>query len=77
MESTLNDLNSALKRTLGQLNGDNKVSLSADLHNTDQFPDKKVSLLANEALDLLSEIRLLLEPGHLILADHFLGMQRV
>lgn len=44
------------------------------LHHPDGLPDKRLSVLASEALDLLSDIRLELEPGHLILADHFMGM---
>ena len=74
MEATLSTLNSALKSALGQLNKDHGDSLNADLHDTDRLPDKKLSALASESLDLLSEIRLLLEPAHLILADHFLGI---
>ncbi|KAF2729065.1 O-methyltransferase glim-like protein, partial [Polyplosphaeria fusca] len=37
------------------------------------LPDKKIFGLASEALDILSEIQLSLEPAPQILADHFLG----
>ncbi|PVI02648.1 S-adenosyl-L-methionine-dependent methyltransferase, partial [Periconia macrospinosa] len=37
------------------------------------LPAKKASQISLEALDLLSQVRLLLEPPQLVLADHFLG----
>ncbi|KAI1435781.1 S-adenosyl-L-methionine-dependent methyltransferase [Xylaria sp. CBS 124048] len=73
MESILQQLVYSLKSTSQRLSGDLNQSLNAALHDDSKLPDRKASLLAAEALDLLSEIRLLLEPGHLVLADHFLG----
>lgn len=73
MEPILLDLIDSLKAASRKLKGDAKTSLQTALHDTEKLPDQKLSLLASETLDLLSEIRLLLEPGHLILADHFLG----
>ncbi|KAI1778790.1 S-adenosyl-L-methionine-dependent methyltransferase [Hypoxylon cercidicola] len=73
MESILLDLIDSLKSASLKLNGNAKNSLQTALHDTEKLPDRKLSSLASETLDLLSEIRLLLEPGHLILADHFLG----
>ncbi|OTB04090.1 hypothetical protein M426DRAFT_321185 [Hypoxylon sp. CI-4A] len=73
MEPILLDLIDSLKTASLRLNGDAKQTLQTTLHNTEKLPDRKLSLLASETLDLLSEVRQLLEPGHLILADHFLG----
>ena len=47
--------------------------LLAVLHDPKQLPNMRMSGLAAEAIDLLGEIDLLLEPGHMVLADHFLG----
>ncbi|POS75431.1 hypothetical protein DHEL01_v206173 [Diaporthe helianthi] len=73
MESVLRSLASALELAMGQLDGDFKASLDTALHNTEELPDKILYSAASEVLDLLSKVRLLLEPAHLILADHFLG----
>ncbi|KAI0468893.1 S-adenosyl-L-methionine-dependent methyltransferase [Xylaria cf. heliscus] len=73
MESVLHNLINSLKSASHRLSGDLNQSLNAALHDDTKLPDRKTSLLAAQALDLLSEIRLLLEPGHLILADHFMG----
>ncbi|KAF3058036.1 Myricetin O-methyltransferase [Daldinia childiae] len=43
------------------------------LHNHDRLPDQQVGNLSATAVDLLGEAELLLKPGHLILAGHFLG----
>ncbi|KAK8157443.1 O-methyltransferase-domain-containing protein [Phyllosticta citrichinensis] len=37
------------------------------------LPDPELTKLANKSIDLLHEIEQMLEPGHLVLADHFLG----
>ncbi|KAI1824922.1 S-adenosyl-L-methionine-dependent methyltransferase [Xylaria intraflava] len=73
MESVLQQLVDSLRSASHKLGGDLNQSLNAALHDDTKLPDRKASLLASEALDLLSELRLLLEPGHLILADHFMG----
>lgn len=75
MDSVLQHLIDSLKSASHRLRGDLNQSLNATLHDDTKLPDRKTSLLAAQALDLLSELRLLLEPGHLILADHFMGMQ--
>jgi hypothetical protein len=78
----LRELISALNAALQPLSSDNSAStesrqrLYAALHDTDVLPDKNLAGLASEALDRLSELRLLLEPAPLLLADHFLGMCR-
>ena len=70
----LSTLIEELKVSLKTLNSDAvRTDLMAALHNTQQLPDKKTAGLAAEAVDLLSELDLLLQPGHLVLADHFLG----
>jgi gliotoxin/aspirochlorine biosynthesis O-methyltransferase len=74
MELILQVLIDSLKTSLQHLNGDGNGLLQAALHATEKLPDQRVLSMALEALDLLSEVRLLLEPGHLVLADHFLGM---
>lgn len=48
-------------------------SLDEVLHDTEKLPDKLSSELASDALNLLGELRLRLEPRQLILADHFMG----
>ena len=71
---TLSALIEDLKVSLKTLNSDAvRTDLMAALHDTKQLPDKKMAGLAAEAVDLLGELDLLLQPGHLILADHFLG----
>lgn len=63
-----------LKVSVKSLNNDAVAKdLQAVLHDPRQLPDKKVAGLAAEAVDLLGELDLLLEAGHIILADHFLG----
>ncbi|OCL06619.1 putative O-methyltransferase [Glonium stellatum] len=49
------------------------TKLNEALHCDEQLPDKNISALAFNAINLLSEVQQILEPGHLILADHFLG----
>lgn len=73
MEAILHDLAGTLKSTLTQLKSCPEGSLETLLHNAGELPDKNLYSAASEALTYLSEIRLLLEPGHLVLADHFLG----
>jgi hypothetical protein len=50
--------------------------LMEELHNTasTSLPNKDASSLAAQTIDVLHETIQLLQPGHLILADHFLGM---
>ncbi|RYP04561.1 hypothetical protein DL764_004369 [Monosporascus ibericus] len=74
MDKTLQGLIDTLKSTLLDLRSDaDGGSLQAALHDTEKLPDQKLYLLASEALDLLSEVRLVLEPSQLVLADHFFG----
>ncbi|KAF2179237.1 putative O-methyltransferase [Zopfia rhizophila CBS 207.26] len=75
MEYILEDLIASLKSASTHLHGSAKLLLQSALHDTHNLPDQKTEKLASQALDLLSEVRLLLEPGHLVLADHFLGYQ--
>lgn len=70
MDTTLKNLISALQSASDSLDAG---SVDKVLHDTEHLPDKNVADLASEALDLLNDLRLRLEPGHLILADHFMG----
>ena len=70
----LQDVNSKLQGALDALNREPvKALLHKSLHNGVHLPDKKLSASAADAVDLLAKIEHLLEPAHLVLADHFLG----
>lgn len=73
MEQTLRGIVDSLTSSLVNLKA-SKVELESLLHNHDSLPDKAIASLASEAIDLLHETKQLLEPGSLVLADHFLGM---
>ncbi len=73
MDSTLTNLIDALHSTLNILKGDAHAQLQAALHDHDKLPNRKLADLAAQAVDLLHETEQLLEPGSLVLADHFLG----
>lgn len=47
--------------------------LQAALHDDKNLPDKALARLASDTIDLLSQLEQLLQPAHLVLADHFLG----
>ncbi|GIZ40455.1 hypothetical protein CKM354_000379200 [Cercospora kikuchii] len=49
------------------------TQLASGLHDTEKLPDRFLTQQASEAVDLLSELEKLLQPAHLVLADHFLG----
>ncbi|KAL8991438.1 MAG: hypothetical protein Q9177_000150 [Variospora cf. flavescens] len=74
LQETLNKLIQDLKVSVKSFN-DDAVSkeLQAVLHDPRQLPERRIADLATEAVDLLGELDILLEPGHIILADHFLG----
>ncbi|KAI0886474.1 S-adenosyl-L-methionine-dependent methyltransferase [Annulohypoxylon maeteangense] len=73
METTIQNLIDPLRAASAHLAGPDGAELLAELHDTEKLPDPKLSRLVSEALDLLAEVRLLLEPRQLILADHFMG----
>lgn len=73
MDSTLRELIAILQSTSCKLRDHKGPSLHETLHDTEKLPDAKLHKLSSEALDLLSELRYLLEPGQLVLADHFMG----
>lgn len=78
MEDTLITLNQHLGKALEVLKSEDvKQELHKSLHNHDEgvLPSASATALANKIIDRLHEIEQLLEPGHLVLADHFLGMQ--
>lgn len=72
MEPILQDLIDSLKSASRRF-AEEEQSLQAALHDTEKLPDQMISSLASNALDLVSEIRLSLEPGHVLLADQILG----
>jgi hypothetical protein len=77
MEETLTSLNLYLEKTLNILNSELvKAELHGALHNHDEgvLPSASAISLANKTTDLFHAIDHLLEPGHLVLADHFLGV---
>lgn len=48
--------------------------LETGLHNTEDLPNKAISTLSSQIVDVLYATDRLLQPGNLVLADHFLGM---
>ena len=74
MENTLTHVIGTLESALEFLKGNGRSELIAELHDYSRLPDKRLYQLANKAVDLLHETEQLLEPGPLVLADHFLGI---
>lgn len=75
MEDILQSLNKQLGYVRDQLKGRPQEELQASLHDHDQgvLPDSRIGSVAAQSIDLLHEVEQMLEPGHLVLADHFLG----
>ncbi|OJD30959.1 o-methyltransferase [Diplodia corticola] len=76
MDTLLTSLNSDLEGLLQTLKSEEvnlKLHNSLHDHGEGALPDPKLSKLASKSIDLLHEIEQMLEPGHLVLADHFLG----
>jgi hypothetical protein len=73
VQLTLSNLTSSLRATLALLQGPLNPCLESVLHDPDRLPDANGLKLAAEAVDLLGQTQKLLDPGPLILADHFLG----
>lgn len=78
MEDILQSLNSQLSSVRNQLKGKLHGELQDLLHNHDKgvLPDSRIANLAAQSIDLLHDVEQMLEPGHLILADHFLGSSK-
>lgn len=74
VNSALDHLIGTLREVLDVFKGDGKEELLAALHDHEKLPDKQLASLANKTIDLLHETEQLLEPGSLVLADHFLGI---
>lgn len=47
--------------------------LDSGLHNTQDLPNKELSTLSSQIVDVLYATDRLLQPSNLVLADHFLG----
>ncbi|KAI1105364.1 putative O-methyltransferase [Jackrogersella minutella] len=70
----LGDLNETLRSVISVFESDEVSSyLQQELHDGNRLPEKKLTKLAAETVDLVAKIEQILEPGHLVLADHFLG----
>lgn len=78
MEDILQNLNRQLGSVRDQLKGELQEELQARLHNHDEgvLPESRIASVAAHAIDLLHEIEQMLEPGHFVLADHFLGSSK-
>lgn len=73
LESTLKTLISQVEATRNALLQNGQRGLLQTLHTDKDLPDSAVEALAGKAINILHETKQLLEPGHLVLADHFLG----
>ena len=76
MEETFISLNRHLGSVLEFLQSDAlEQELKVALHNHDEgaLPSLKMAEITSKTIDLLHSIEQLIEPGHLVLADHFLG----
>lgn len=49
------------------------AELQESLHHDRRLPDKTMASLAAATVDMLSQVEQMLQPAHLVLADHFLG----
>lgn len=78
MEEILQSLNGQLGSVRDQLKGRLHEELQASLHNHDKgaLPDSRIASVAARSIDLLHQTEQILEPGHLVLADHFLGSSK-
>lgn len=78
MEAVLQSLNRQLGSLRDQLKGELQEELQAILHNHDKgaLPESRIASVAAQSIDLLHEVEQMLEPGHLVLADHFLGLSK-
>jgi hypothetical protein len=74
LSQTLVQLEASLTAFLSVLTNDTvKKELQELLHNDETLPDKEVLKRATSVVDKLGEMQSILEPAHLILADHFFG----
>ncbi|KAF3483159.1 uncharacterized protein GIQ15_02483 [Arthroderma uncinatum] len=73
LQSTLETLISQVEATRNALLENGQKVLLQALHTDKDLPDPALEILAGKAINVLHETQQLLEPGHLVLADHFLG----
>lgn len=72
LTAVLVDLQQTLRSALQTLKSAKVAEvLEEALHNDEHLPDKAMALLALDNVNLLSEVEKLLQPVHLVLADHF------
>jgi hypothetical protein len=70
----LENLISSLKTCRQQLKApDTATDIKLALHSESNLPNTHVIALVSEALNVLRDIQLSLEPAQSVLADHFLG----
>ena len=75
LATVLSNLQQTLHASLDALKTANVAAeLQGTLHDDTRLPDKAIASLASGTVDLLAEVEQLLQPAHLVLADHFLGM---
>ena len=73
LQTSLEALNRQVEEALTTLRSNSQKALLQTLHTDQELPDPALEALAGKTINLLHETQQLLEPGHLVLADHFLG----
>lgn len=73
MDSTLENLNSALRAAVDAFEGPLQSERLRCLKTTDELPDKRTWDLASQVVDLADRVVQLLQPPNLQLAETFLG----
>ncbi|QRD93418.1 S-adenosyl-L-methionine-dependent methyltransferase [Aspergillus flavus] len=73
LQTSLEALNRQVEATRNILRSNSQKALLQTLHTDQELPDPALEALAGKTINLLHETQQLLEPGHLVLADHFLG----
>lgn len=74
LQTTLESLIAQVEAARDALLANGQKGLLQTLHPDQKLPDSALEALAGKAINLLHETQQLLEPAHLVLADHFLGM---
>ncbi|GIJ88188.1 hypothetical protein Asppvi_007106 [Aspergillus pseudoviridinutans] len=73
LQTTLELLIAQVEAARDTLLANGQNGLLQTLHPDQELPDSALEVLAGKAINLLHETQQLLEPAHLVLADHFLG----
>ncbi|GMG45933.1 unnamed protein product [Aspergillus oryzae var. brunneus] len=75
LQTSLEALNRQVEATRNILRSNSQKALLQTLHTDQELPDPALEALAGKTINLLHETQQLLEPGHLVLADHFLAVE--